>query len=109
MTREELADLEVPIAYVKRHWHNAITVPRCQHRAVMRRFGDISLFEALPTEQQWRDWLAPLSAHMHIEFACQSCGARCKTYNRYATYVDGAEALGEQRANCLVYFVKGET
>ena len=101
VTRKELADLEVPIVYVKRYWHNAITVPRCQHRAIMKSFREISSFEALPTEQQWRGWLAPLSTHMHIEFACQSCGARCKTYNRYATYVDGAEALG--RATCELF------
>ena len=40
---------------------------------------------------------------MHIEFSCQICGARCKTYNRYAIYVDGAEALG--RATCELFGV----
>ena len=69
----------------------------------MRRLGDISSFETLPTEHQWREWLAPLSPYMHIEFSCQLCGARCKTYNRYATYVDGAEALG--RATCELFGV----
>ena len=64
MTHEELADLEVPIAYVKRHWHNAITVPRCQHRAVMRRLGEISIIRSI-TNGTTVEGLARASLHTH--------------------------------------------
>ena len=38
---------------------------------------------------------------MCVEYACQSCGAICKTHNRYAAWVDGAENTGN--ANCGLF------
>ena len=52
MTCEELADLEVPKTYVERHWHDAITVPRCKARAIMKKLAEDPASPYLPSEQQ---------------------------------------------------------
>ena len=38
---------------------------------------------------------------MCVEFTYQSCGAICKTHNRYAPWIDGAENTGN--ANCSLF------
>ena len=38
---------------------------------------------------------------MHIEFMCHECGARSKTFNQFASYVEGAETMG--RATCALF------
>ena len=55
----------------------------------------------MPTERQWRAWLAPISTEVYIEFMCNDCGARCKTFNQFAAYVEGAEIMG--KASCTLF------
>ena len=53
-TREELTELEVALAYMQRYWHNALTVPRCQYRAIVKKIMEcLPSFEML-TERQWK-------------------------------------------------------
>ena len=47
------------------------------------------------------EWVKPISLSMCVEFTCQSCGAICKTHNRYAPWIDGAENTGN--ANCSLF------
>ena len=101
ITREELAKREVPYAYVLRYWNTSIHVAKCLHRAIARKFATETQSPPLPTQEQWSDWLRPLSATMHIEFACTNCGAKCKTFNRYAPWIDGAEA--SSAATCHLF------
>ena len=100
-TREELTELEVPLMYVQRYWRDSLTVPRCQHRAIMRKLMEWVLVGELPTERQWKAWLAPNSTEVYIEFMCQECEAKCKTFNQFASYVEGAEMMG--RATCTLF------
>ena len=76
-------------------------MPRCQHRAIIKKFVETAAIGTLPTKRQWKDWLVPLSSHVYINFSCQICRALCKTYNRYAAYVDGAEGL--RRETCDLF------
>ena len=84
ITREELAKREVPYTYVVRHWNMSIYVSRSIHRAIARKLVEETQTPPLPTQEQWSDWLRPLSTTMHIEFTCRDCVARCKMFNRYA-------------------------
>ena len=108
LSRQELARREVPYAYVQRHEKAAIRVARCMHRAITKKFKEHIQTKPLPSAEEWMDWLKPLSTSMHIEFACQDCGARCKTFNRYAQWVDGAERLGGASCDLFGKFCSGK-
>ena len=101
VTQEEMASLELPHAYVRRHWDHAIHASRCLHRAILKKLGAAARSLPLPSEEQWMEWVKPISPSMCVEFTCQSCGAICKTHNRYAPWVDGAENTGN--ANCSLF------
>ena len=100
-TRQELSRIEVPDAYAKRHWANSLTVPNSMHRAILLKLATAARTTPLPTQAQWEDWLRPISSTMHIEFLCRLCGMLCKTFNRYAEWVDSAEHYG--RATCHLF------
>ena len=55
----------------------------------------------MPTERQWKAWLTPNSTEVYIEFTYHEYGARCKTSNQFASYVEGAEIM--RRATCSLF------
>ena len=101
VTQAEMSSLELPYAYVRRHWDHAIHASRCLHRAILKKMGKAARSLPLPSEEQWAEWIKPISPAMCVEYTCQSCGALCKTHNRYAAWVDGAENTGN--ANCSLF------
>ena len=60
----------------------------------MKKLGAAAHSLPLPSEEQWTEWVKPISPSMCVEFTCQSYGAICKTHNRYALWIDGAENTG---------------
>ena len=76
-------------------------LPKPVERAVRKKLVECSKGEAqLPNKEQWREFLAPDSQMLCIEYNCRHCGAKCKVFNKHGQLMDTHERYG--RATCAL-------
>ena len=70
-------------------------------RAVRKKLVECSKGDApMPNKEQWKEFLAPESPMLCIEYSCRHCGAMCRVYNKYGQQMDTHERYG--RATCAL-------
>ena len=94
-SRRHLRSREISESTLAINIARAINTPRCVQRTLSLHLKRAAAGNNFPTAAEWREWIHPFSRKVMIEFQCQECDQIRKTFNRFGTWIDGAERTGQ--------------